>query len=303
MPELSIVILSYNTKSITQNCLSALLASLEKFSKSSEIIIIDNGSIDGSTEMINDFSRSRSSNKINIININNKLNKGFSAANNQAIKLLKGKYVLFLNSDTIIKNIKWDTVLNFLNKNNNIGVLTVKILLPTGQIDPASHRGFPTLWNSFCYFSGLEKLLGRIPFIGNLFSGYHLLGLNFNIGHEIDSPSGTFYLTKKTILNKINGFDSENFFMYGEDIDLSFRIKKLGYEIYYYPYFSVLHIKSVSGLKKNNIEIKKKTRKYFYTAMKAFYMKHYSQKYPNLINKVVCFLIDLRLKENEKNRN
>ena len=302
MPYLSVVVLSYNTKKITKDCLNILYKSLIKFNNSSEIIIIDNGSVDSSIQMIKDFSKNKLSKKISIKTLFNKKNKGFSAANNQGIKILKGKYVLFLNSDTIITNIDWEKLLHFFDRDRKIGVLTVKVFLPTGGIDPASHRGFPTLWNSFCYFIGLEKIFGKFPLIGKFFNGYHLLSLNTNEIHEVDSISGTFYLTKQSLLNRVGGFDSKHFFLYGEDLDLSYRIKELGYKVVYYPYYSVTHIKSVSGLKKDNLKIRRKTRKYFYEAMRAFYDKHYSEKYPRFINLLVHFFIELRSKNNEKNR-
>jgi GT2 family glycosyltransferase len=295
MPDLSIIILSYNTKAVTKDCLNSLYKSLIQSKNTFEIIVIDNSSTDGSIEMLKDFSTKLFSKKITIKLIFNKSNKGFSKANNQGLRLAKGRDVLFLNSDIIIKRINWDKLLNFFNKNPKLGVLTVKVMLPTGKIDPASHRGFPNLWNSFCYFSGLEKLFGKLFLIGRLFSGYHLLNLNFNTVHEIDSPSGTFYLTKRHLLKKINGYD-EDFFLYGEDVDLSFRIKLLGYKIVYYPYFSVLHLKSVSGFKKQDEKIRNKTREHFYSAMKIFYDKHYASKNSWLTNKLVYFLIDFKLK-------
>jgi len=294
MPELSVVILSYNTKSITHNCLSALYKSLITSDISSEIIIIDNNSNDGSKDMIEHFSKNHSSKKILIKTIFNNKNKGYSFANNQGLKFAKGKNILFINSDTIIRKISWIKLLTFLNSDSKYAVITVKVTLPSGKIDPASHRGFPTIWNSFCYFSGLENIFGKLPIIGRFFCGYHLLNLNLNSVHEIDSPSGTFYFAKSNIVKKMNGFD-ESFFMYGEDVDLSYRIKNQRYKIIYYPYYSVLHIKSVSGLKKENNIIRSSTRQNFYTAMKIFYDKHYSKKHSYFINKLVHFFIDCKL--------
>ncbi len=286
MPRLSIIILSYNTKDITLKCLRSVYQSLNT---DSEVIVVDNASTDGSKETLADFGHGRDNFRL----IENKKNLGYPAGNNQAIKVAHGQYILLLNSDVIIKELNFDKVLNYLDENKNIGVLTVKVLLNNGQIDPASHRGFPTIWNSFCYFLKLEKLFSRVPFLNKVFCGYHLTWNNLNSIHEIDSPNGAFYLTRKDILDKIGGFD-EHFFMYGEDLDLSYRIKRLGYKIVYYPHYQVTHLKYVSGLKKDDIVTKKTTKKYFFEAMKIFYQKHYASYSPTLLNKLIYFFIELK---------
>lgn len=285
MTKLSVIILSYNTKETTKKCLTSLVKALKKVKQiKSEVIIFDNGSTDGSLEMFESFKDCQF-----IKVIKNKANIGYAKANNRALKKAKGDYILFLNSDVIINKINFNKLLDYLDNKPKIGALTVKVKLPDGRIDPASHRGFPTLWNSFCYFFKLESLLGRLPLIGKIFGGYHLTYLNLKTIHEVDSISGAFYLTRKKILKKTGGFD-EDFFMYGEDIDLSFRIKKLGWQIIYYPFFEVTHLKYTSGLKKN----KKEVKKHFYNAMKIFYRKHYEKLYPPMINKLVYLFIDFK---------
>lgn len=278
MVKLSVVILSYNTKDITRQCLEFLLKTVaDNKPLSVEIIVIDNGSTDGSVEMIKTFPEIRT--------VFNKKNLGYPKGNNQGLKSASGQYVLFLNSDVIFGQMDLKKVIGYLDQNKNIGVLTVKVVLPTGKIDPASHRGFPTLWRSSSYFFKLEKLFGRIPLLNRLFGGYHLTYLDLKKIHEIDSPSGAFYLCRTELMRKLKGFD-EDYFMYGEDLDLSYRIKKLGYQMVYYPLFQVTHLKYASGFKK----------KYFYEAMKIFYKKHYQEKYPEIINRLVYFIIDLKTK-------
>jgi len=296
MRDLSVIVLSYNTKRITEDCLDSLYKSLLSSKILSEVIVVDNNSADGSTTMINKFKKRKSIDKIQIKSIFNNQNLGFPKGNNQGIKIASGKNILFLNSDVLIKNLKWDDLLEYFNKNSEVGVLTVKVLLTNGKVDPASHRGFPTVWNSFCYYSKLEKIFGKLPVANKLFGGYHMTYFSHNFTHQIDSPSGAFYLTRKKILDSINGFDDKTFFLYGEDLDLSFRIKKMGYKILYYPKFNVLHLKSVSGLKKKNLKIKNETRGHFYDAMKKFYAKHYYDKYPKFISKLVYFFIDFKKK-------
>lgn len=287
MVKLSVVILSYNTKDITRQCLEFLLKTVaDNKPLSVEIIVIDNGSTDGSVEMIKTFPEIRT--------VFNKKNLGYPKGNNQGLKSASGQYVLFLNSDVMFGQMDLKKVIGYLDQNKNIGVLTVKVVLPTGKIDPASHRGFPTLWRSSSYFFKLEKLFGRIPLLNRLFGGYHLTYLDLKKIHEIDSSSGAFYLCRTELIKKLKGFD-EDYFMYGEDLDLSYRIKKLGYQVVYYPFFRVTHLKYASGLNKDGEE-RKKTKEYFYESMKIFYKKHYQNKYPEIVNRLVYFIIGLKTK-------
>lgn len=291
MSDLSIIIPSYNTKEVILRCLESLYKSIENTKINIEIMVVDNGSSDGSIEMLEGFKKDHKS----FILIENKENQGFAKANNIALKIAQGKYILFLNSDVIINNLDFRELINYIEQNPNIGAMTVKVILPTGGIDQASHRGFPTLWNSFCYFTQLEKMFGRLPLLSNVFGGYHMTYCDLNKIHEIDSATGAFYLTSKEILEKIGGF-SEDFFMYGEDLDLSFRIKQLGFKVIYYPLFEVMHLKYSSGLKVKNKALKQQTKGYFYDAMKIFYQKHYEKKNLGFLNKLVYMLIDIRKK-------
>lgn len=289
MIDLSIIIISYNTKEIIKKCFDSLFKTLKRERKiKAEIIVVDNHSTDGSVAMLKNYQKIRL--------IVNAKNTGFGRANNQGLKISRGKYILYLNSDVIIKKVNFSRLLEYLEKNPSVGGLTVKVLLPTGGIDPASHRGFPTPWNAFCYYSKLERYLGRLPWIGKYFGGYHLTHLDLNTIHEIDCPTAAFFLTPAKIVKKINGFD-ESFFMYGEDVDLAFRIKKLGYKIIYYPFYEVIHLKSVSGLKKKTAQFKNKTQKHFYQAMRIFYNKHYQKRYPWFLKKIVFFFINFKEKK------
>lgn len=294
---LSIIILSYNTKELTKRCFSSLYKNLPKNNNFlSEIIIVDNGSTDGSMDNIkNQISKHKDTNKKSNIFfqfIPNKTNLGYPKGNNQALKIASGKYILFLNSDTVIEKLDFFRLINYLESNQEIGALTVKVLLPNGKIDPASHRGFPTPWSAFCYFVGLEKLFNKIPYLNRIFGNYHLVHLDYESVHEIDSGSGAFYLTRKDLLDRVGGFD-ETFFMYGEDLDLSFRIKKLGYKIIYYPDYKVIHLKHASGLEKKDRQINKKTQRHFFKAMEIFYKKHYEKTHTTFINSIIYLTIKL----------
>lgn len=277
MVTLSVVILSYNTRSLTENCLTTLFKNLSQSPLESEVIVIDNASDDDSQSIL-DAMKKKAPDNVNMVLIKNKQNIGYPKGNNQGIATASGTYILLLNSDTTIDHVDFQAITHYMDQNPNVGVLTVQVLLPNRSIDPASHRGFPTPWNAFCYFSKLEKILGK-GFLGRFFGGYHLTSLDLKTIHEIDSPSGAFYLTRKDVLQKVNGFD-ENFFMYGEDLDLSYRIKKLGYKIIYYPAYTITHYKHKSGLKSDNKHVKQRVRGNFFEAMKIFYKKHYEKLYP-----------------------
>lgn len=292
MKDLSIIIPSYNTKEITSKCIESLLKNLSSASLTYEVLVVDNASVDGSKELLEKITQG---NNANIKAIFLKNNLGYSKANNRALNQSQGRYVLFLNSDVLIENVNFDDIIKYMDSTPDVGALTVRVNLQSGNIDPASHRGFPTLWRSLCYFSGMEKLFGTVPVMNGFLGGYHLLDRDLNKLHEIDTPSGAFFLIRKEITDKLKGFD-EDFFIYGEDIDLSYRIKKLGYRIIYYPMHSVLHLKYKSGLKNKNTTVRNVIHDHFYDAMKIFYKKHYQEKYPSFINGIVYFLIDFKKK-------
>src|SRR3989339_862445 len=280
---LSIIIVSFNTKEITRKCLLSLKKNFGNYPLEHEIIVVDNNSNDGTVELLGDLEKKYSGN-LHII-LNNK-NLGFGKGNNLGLEKSQGKYVLYLNSDAIVTDIDFRDLINLMETHKDIGALTVKVVLPSGEIDPASHRGFPTLWRSFTYFSGLERIFFNVPILNKLFGGYHLVNFNLNNIHEIDVPTGAFLLTKREIVNKFGGFD-QDYFAYGEDIEMAFQIKALGYKIIYYPLWKDLHLKSVSGLKKKSNNIIRKTNYYFYDSMKIFYKKHYAKNHNWLINQLV----------------
>jgi GT2 family glycosyltransferase len=291
MKDLSVLIVSYNTKELLLQTITTLRSCLTKTPDVSyEIIVADNGSEDGSLEALSEFRMKNLELRI----IENKRNLGFAAANNIAEKQASGKYVLLLNSDTIVDNVNFKKLIDLMDNRTDIGVLTVKLVMPDGEIDPASHRGFPTLWRSLAYFSKAEKVTSHVPGLNRMFGGYHLTYLNLNSEHEIDSPSGAFFLTRKELYDKVGGLD-ESFFMYGEDIDLAWRIKEAGHKIWYYPQQSIIHVKGQSGRKTEDSKKKSATDKYFYDAMKIFYKKHYEKRYPSPVNKLVLKIIDSKI--------
>lgn len=278
---LSVVIVTHNNARIITKALNLLKKALLEFEKEYEVIVVDNASIDDTVPII------RKEKWIDLIE--SKVNKGYAWANNQGLKKAKGKYILLLNSDVLFND---PTVLqkmvDYLDQNSHVGVITCKVLLEDGKIDPACHRGFPTPWASLTYISGLEALF---PF-NRLFSEYHLWYKDLSTVHEIDSCSGAFYLMRSKIVKDV-GYLDETFFMYGEDLDYSFRIKKKGWKIIYNPESSVIHKKYQSGLKSNDKETKKRTINAFYDAMIIFYNKHYKQKYSSFITLFIVSFITI----------
>lgn len=292
---ISVIIVSYNTEILLSQCLDAVNKVLKKSGLKGEIIVVDNASSDNTKNILIKFKKKISNLKL----IFNKKNFGYSHANNQGIKIARGKYVLFLNSDVLVNGLNLNKLIEYLDNHIQVGALTTKVVFPDNHLDMASHRGFPTPWRSFCYLIGLEKIFGRLPILSLLFGGYHLLSRDFNSIHPIDAITGAFFLTRREIINQVGGFD-EDFFMYGEDLDLCWRIKEKGYQIMFYPKEKVIHYKYQSGLKSVDSKIKKQTKKFFYQAMKIFYKKHYASSYPRLFNYLIYQLIDIF--ENIKNK-
>lgn len=279
---LSIIIVNHNTKILLISLLDSLKRAIDYLQQKTEVIVVDNSSTDTSVATVKKKYPW-------VYLIKNKVNTGYAYANNQAIRQAQGKYILLLNSDTKVSRETLKIMIDYMEKNKQVGVATCKVVLPNQQIDPACHRGFPTPWASLSYFLGLEKLFPQSPF----FSKYHLYYKDLDSIHEIDSPSGAFYLTKKEIFKKVGLLD-EAFFMYGEDLDLSYRIKQANWKIIYNPQAQILHYKKRSGLNSSSLETRKKTIQAFYSAMEIFYQKHYRHRYPFILRLIVMLIIKLK---------
>lgn len=271
--KLSIIIVSYNTKDYLKTTLGSIKASQDQSDK--QVIVVDNHSQDGSPDLVKtDFPW------VDLI-ISPK-NLGFAAGNNLGLKSAQGEYILFLNSDTQVLPQTLSTMVTFMDSHPNVGVSTCRVELASGQIDPASHRGFPTPWAALTYILGLEKLFPR----SRIFAQYHQGWQDLNQPHEIDSPMGAFFLTRKKILTSIGGFD-ERFFIYAEDLDLAWRIKAAGWKIMYLPTVKIIHYKKRSGRDSTDPHSRRITSQHFFTTMKLFYDKHYQHQYPAVIRWLV----------------
>ncbi len=288
MLDLSIIIVSYNTKDFLKKCLNSIYETSKDFSF--EVIVSDNNSKDGSVEMVKKEFK-------DVILLENKQNFGFSKANNIGVKKSSGRYVLFLNSDTVVYPNTLKHIINFMDKEKNAGAATCRLEIPNGRIDDASHRGFPTPWNSFTHFSGLSKIFGKTK----LFGGYNLGYLDYSKVHEIDALAGAFMFVRRAAGEKAGWWD-EDYFFYGEDLDFCYVLKQKGWKIYYVPEVSILHYKGVTGgIKKvskdittadESTRIKAKAERF--RAMRIFYKKHYENKYPWIVTRFVYLGISLK---------
>jgi GT2 family glycosyltransferase len=222
-----------------------------------EVLVVDNCSTDGSVDWLRpQFPFAQF--------IANTENVGFSRANNQVLGKCRGKYVLFLNPDTILPEDCFQQCLSFMEAHPDAGALGVHMIDGSGRYLPESKRGFPTPWVSFCKMSGLTRLFPTSRWLASYYLG-HLSPTGI---HQVDVLSGAFMWIRKGVLDKTGGFD-ERFFMYAEDIDLSFRIQQAGYVNYYLPAPAIIHFKGESTRKD------KRYIKLFYTAMIQFVQKHY----------------------------
>ena len=258
--DLSIIIVNYNVKEFLQNLIHSIEKASTKITK--EIIVIDNASDDGSVEFLKEkFPQIRL--------IANKINLGFGKANNIGLKEAKGKYILLLNPDTIVAEDTFEKMLEFFDKNSEAGLAGCKILNPDGTLQLACRRSFPGPWTSFTKVSGLSSLFPK----SKLFARYNLTYLDENQSYEVDAISGSFMMMRKEVYEKVGGFD-EQFFMYGEDLDICYRIQKAGFKVFYVHTTQIIHYKGEST-KRSSLD----ETKVFYNAMHLFVKKHLSSSF------------------------
>ena len=254
----SVIIVNFNVKHFLEQALLSAARATEGIS--AEIFVVDNASQDGSLEMLREkFPRVRW--------ICNTENVGFATANNQAIKLATGEFILLLNPDTILEEETISNSVKFMEEHPKCGALGAQMLDGSGQFLPESKRGLPTTRVALFKMSGLSRIFSTSSY----FNAYHQGHLNNDAAHSVDILAGAYMFMRKSVLDKIGLLD-ENFFMYGEDIDLSYRIKNAGFENYYLPQARIIHYKGESTKKGSLNYIRM-----FYGAMQLFYQKHFKQ--------------------------
>ena len=255
-PDLSIVIVNYNSFYHLQNC----LASLVKFANEIkyEIIVVDNHSTEGKVEeVITQFE--------NVLLIKNSNNKGFGAANNQGLKIAKGKYVLFLNNDTLLLENSLKNVFDFAESLSENSIIGCKLLNEDNSLQH-SVFDFPSPWNVFTSNFFLYALFPKNKF----FSKYHLMNNRINETTEVDVVTGAFLFSCTKEIKEIGGFD-ERFFFYNEETDLCYRFKLNGGKIYYYPGTAIIHLKGGTANKISWFAYKNQS-----LSTIKFFQKHFS---------------------------
>lgn len=294
--DLSIIILSYNTKDLTIDAINSIEKNYpgEVTSGKFEVIVADNASSDGSLSAFKEYHKQT---KIKSFHpVDNRGNVGFSAGNNKGVSFAKGKYILFLNPDTIVYPKTLTYLLEFMEKHPDAGAVSCKLINKDGKMDLNCHRGFPTPWNAFCFFSGLQRTFSK----SKLFAGYTQGWKNFSTNHEVDAIEGAFMLMPYKVGEKVGWWD-EDYFFYGEDLQFCYDIHKQGYKIYYVGEVEIMHIGGVSsGIKQKsqnittaNIERKRQIQKARFEAMKIFFQKNYKSKYPEIVQKFVFWGMSL----------
>lgn len=259
--QLSVIILNYNVRYFLELCLKSVIAATKDIN--SEIIVIDNNSPDDSCMMVKQLFP-----QVNLIE--NKENVGFSKANNQAVQIAKGNYICILNPDTVVAEDTFIKLLAFSKNKEHLGAIGCRLIDGSGKFLPESKRNVPTPKVSLYKILGFSK-----PY-------YSSLG-EFQAG-KVAVLVGAFMFMKLEVYQEVNGFD-EDYFMYGEDIDLSYKITQAGYENYYYPETTIIHFKGESTLKDATYA------KRFYGAMNIFYRKHFKSNI--ILNSIIAFGVKL----------
>ncbi len=248
--KLSVVILNYNVRYFLEQCILSVQKAIENLD--AEIIVIDNDSKDGSCQMVKTLFP-------NVVLIENKENVGFSRANNQAVAVAKGEYICILNPDTAVAEDTFKQAIKYSESVENIGALGVYLMDGTGNFLPESKRNLPTPKVSLLKLTGFTQK-------------YYANQLQETSNGETAVLVGAFMLLKRSIYNEVGGFD-EDYFMYGEDIDLSYKITQAGYKNHYLGSTTILHYKGEST-KKDEAYFER-----FYGAMQIFYKKHFRRNF------------------------
>ncbi|HLW05975.1 MAG TPA: glycosyltransferase family 2 protein [Marinilabiliaceae bacterium] len=284
---LSVVIVSYNCLSFLRLCLDSLLWLPDD---RMEIFVVDNNSNDATVEVLRTYYP-----KVKVIA--NEDNVGFGRACNQAISQANGDYYLMLNPDTIVDENLVDNILSFMKQHPQCGGMGAYMTDGKGEFLLESKRGLPTLFRSFCRFSGITRLFPRSSWL----AGYYMGHLSIHEVNEVEILSGAFMVLRAQAVKKCGAFD-ERFFMYGEDIDLSWRLVKGGYKNYYNPMISIIHFKGESTVKDARYV------KIFFGAMALFYDIHFNSGINRLMRPLVFLFTQLmskikeqQLKRKEKN--
>lgn len=285
LPLVSVVIVTYQSAGCLADCLQALACSAQ--ADAMELIIVDNASQDDTWAIIASYAARADLPFIRVITERLEANGGYAHANNCGLARATGQTLLLLNPDTVVGATAFSTCFNVLSQFREqameapIGVVGCRLTLASGALDLACKRSFPTLWNSFCHFSGLARAFPH----SRLFARYNLTYLDERGSYPVECVCGAWMLVTREAYEATGGLD-EDYFLYGEDIDWCYRIAQAGYAIWYEGSASALHLKGGNGGKRSAASLR-----HFYQTMGVFYRKHYCQRYP----RIVLWLVEISL--------
>jgi GT2 family glycosyltransferase len=294
--DLSIIIVTYNGRDITLKTLGSYEAAIAADpGHGYEIIVVDNASQDGVADAV--AARFPNAHLIRLLE-----NGGFSKGNNVGFASSNGRYILFSNPDIEVNGSTLPTLIELMDQNPQVGACTPFLkLVATGEIDWGAHRGFPTPWAAFTYFTKLSQVFKKPKRLSKAFGQYHLLDRDLQEAHEVDVIRGGFFFVRREVFEQAGEWD-EDYFMFGEDIDLCYQIKKHGHRIMFYPQASALHYHGMTtGLKEHSQELsaadaEARERAYnaFYDTMKTFYDKNYKHKYNPVTRWLVFSTVEIK---------
>lgn len=259
MPDLSIVIVNWNTKDLLDQCLGALRESVLKGGY--QVIVVDNHSSDGSSAMVKE--------KYSFVKlVENDENLGYGKAYNQGTKLAEGRYILHLNSDTVVSQETLENMVEFMDSHPDAGIASCKLVTSHGRLDRPCKRSFPTPMTSLYQAIGLTRLFPR----SRIFSYYYLGHLDPDQVHEVDSVMGAFLMIRAEAVKQVGLLD-EQFYIYGEDLDWCLRVKEAGWKVYYNPAATAVHQHGASSEK-----LSYKMIWHFHRSMILYYKKHHANR-------------------------
>lgn len=256
--DLSVIIVNYNVRDFLGNALTSVFQALRGME--GEVIVVDNASDDGSAEMVEERFPAATL-------IRNPRNLGFAAANNAALGRARGRYLLLLNPDTVVQEDTFQTIVRFLDDHPRAGMAGCRILNPDGTLQPACRRSFPTPWVAFTKISGLSALFPN----SRIFGRYNLGYLDPEGTYEVDAISGSFMAVRREAFEQVGGLDEE-YFMYGEDLDWCYKIRRAGWQVWYVSGTRIIHYKGESIRRSGLDEVRT-----FYQAMRIFVDKHHGR--------------------------
>ena len=271
----SIVVVHYETPTQLDDCLRSI--AVASASVPVEVFVIDNASKSFDADAVN-----RAFPDATVIR--NSTNLGFSRAANQGLRQASGRYLLLLNPDTVLAKDSLERMVEYMDGHADVGLATARLILADGSLDLACRRSFPTPIRSFYRLT----LLSRLFPMSRRFAQYNLTYLDEMAETEIDAPCGAFMIVRSQIREQVGLLD-EHYFMYGEDLDWSYRIKQAGWKVMYAPVTTVTHLKRVSSRKSRTTTIHA-----FHDAMRLFYGRWYEARYPRVVSWLTYGAIDIR---------